>query len=65
MDDISILMSRMQTRSMTRDTSSSFLELPDNEGESESEYETDTCSGSDTDPSYTEDMIMVTEAEAD
>ena len=58
-------MSRMQTRSMTRDTSSSFLELPDNEGESESEYETDTCSGSDTDPSYTEDMIMVTDSEAE
>ncbi len=38
MDDISILMSVSETKVYDRDTSSSFLELPDNEGESESEY---------------------------
>lgn len=67
MDDISILMIRMQTRSMTRDTSTSFLELPDNvgEGESESEYETDTCSETDSDPDYNDEMVYVTDSETE
>lgn len=58
-------MSRMITRSMTNDTSTKFLELPDNrdesESESETEYETDTCSESD--PDYTDEMLLVTDNE--
>ena len=56
-------MSRMITRSMTDNTSTKFLELPDNRDESgsESEYETDTCSESD--PDYTDEMVLVTDNE--
>ena len=56
-------MSRMITRSMIYNTSTKFLELPDNRDESgsESEYETDTCSESD--PDYTDEMLLVTDNE--
>ena len=57
-------MSRMFTRSMTKDNSSSFLELPDNCGEGESESEYDTCSESDQDPDYNTEMLLVTDTES-
>ena len=58
-------MSRMITRSMINDTAVVFLELPDNRDESgsESEYETETDTCSETDPDYTDDMILVTDNE--
>ena len=57
-------MSRMFTRSMTKDNSSSFLELPDNCGEGESESEYDTCSESDQDPDYNTEMLLATDTES-
>ena len=58
-------MSRMIMESMINDTAVVFLELPDNRDESgsESEYETETDTCSETDPDYTDDMILVTDNE--